>query len=168
MESEPKWNRNGIGTGIVKTLASRHFSSLQQESSKMNVSLLITLGMTATIMIIMASIVHARPDLPSTASNISYADHSRTKRAVGVSAAMASAGASLLMRDGTTETWVWPNGSRQRISPASCFVDGSGPCPNANCYDGNGRKGQVIKETTVSCGFFCVWRAHCKTAICCS
>ncbi len=48
------------------------------------------------------------------------------------------------------------------------FKDGSGPCANGNCMDNSGRRGVVIKETTISCKWFCGWRAHCKTQICCA
>ena len=33
--------------------------------------------------------------------------------------------------------------------------------------DNKGPRGIMIKETTVSCKWFCGWRAHCKTQICC-
>ena len=57
--------------------------------------------------------------------------------------------------------------SGQKIDADDCWEDGNGPCPNGNCLDRNGRKGVVIKETTVACKFFCVHIAHCKTQICC-
>ncbi|XP_042871762.1 uncharacterized protein LOC122253057 [Penaeus japonicus] len=93
----------------------------------------------------------------------------RVKRDGGViTAALISAGASLVSSDGGggSSTWELPSG--QRFDANKCWQDGSGPCANGNCLDNKGRRGIVIKETTVSCKWFCTWRAHCKTQICCS
>ncbi|XP_042894217.1 uncharacterized protein LOC122268046 [Penaeus japonicus] len=93
----------------------------------------------------------------------------RVKRDGGViTAALIAAGAQAVTAGaggGSSNTWELPSGVR--INADTCWQDGSGPCPNGNCLD-EGRQGTVIKETTVSCNWFCVWRAHCKTQICCN
>ena len=83
-----------------------------------------------------------------------------------ITAGLISAGASLLgAGSGGSSTWQLPSG--KIIDPDKCWVDGSGPCANGNCLDNNGPRGTIIKETTVSCAWFCLHRAHCKTQICC-
>merc|ERR1712115_635453 len=83
-----------------------------------------------------------------------------------IASALLGAGAQLLSSDaGGGGLWVLPTG--QKIDPNKCWQDGSGPCANGNCLDNDGRRGIVIKETTVGCKWFCVHRSHCKTQICC-
>merc|ERR1719500_2528704 len=69
--------------------------------------------------------------------------------------------------DGSHSTWEMKDGSGVRIDANNCWQDGGGTCPNGNCMDSKGPRGIMIKETTVSCKWFCGWRAHCKTQICC-
>merc|ERR1719500_153078 len=69
--------------------------------------------------------------------------------------------------DGSHSTWEMKDGSGVRIDANNCWQDGGGACPNGNCMDSKGPRGIMIKETTVSCKWFCGWRAHCKTQICC-
>merc|ERR1719500_1594332 len=69
--------------------------------------------------------------------------------------------------DGSHSTWEMKDGSGVRIDANNCWQDGGGACPNGNCMDSKGPRGIMIKETTVSCKWFCDWRAHCKTQICC-
>nr|XP_027215140.1 uncharacterized protein LOC113808014 [Penaeus vannamei]XP_027218734.1 uncharacterized protein LOC113811242 [Penaeus vannamei] len=92
----------------------------------------------------------------------------RVKRDGGViTAALIGAGARLVSGSGgPSSTWELPSG--RRVDADNCWQDGSGPCANGNCLDDDGRKGFIIKETTVSCKWFCAWRAHCKTQICCA
>ncbi|XP_037790740.1 uncharacterized protein LOC119586123 [Penaeus monodon] len=100
---------------------------------------------------------------PAEASSIK----NREKRDGGViTAALIGAGAQVVTAGGgeSSNTWELPSGVK--VSAENCWQDGSGPCPNGNCLD-RGRQGTVIKETTVSCRWFCVWRGHCKTQICC-
>jgi len=83
-------------------------------------------------------------------------------------AAIISGGATLLTSSGGNggATYMLSDGSV--VHPDNCWEDGSGPCPNANCLDGKGRKGKPIKESIVGCKWFCYHRSHCKTQICCS
>ncbi|XP_071514709.1 uncharacterized protein [Panulirus ornatus] len=100
-------------------------------------------------------------------SNGASVTNERVKRDGGViTGALISAGASLLTGGGGggSSTWVLPDG--QKINPDKCWQDGSGPCANGNCLDA-GRRGIVLKETTVACKWFCFHRSHCKTQICC-
>jgi len=83
--------------------------------------------------------------------------------ALGPVANMISSGGG----DGSHSTWEMKDGSGVRIDANNCWQDGGGACPNGNCMDNKGPKGIMIKETTVSCKWFCGWRAHCKTQICC-
>merc|ERR1712179_24269 len=69
--------------------------------------------------------------------------------------------------DGSHSTYEMKD-SGVRFDANDCWQDGGGACPNGNCMDNKGRKGVVIKETTVSCKWFCGWRAHCKTQLCCA
>lgn len=93
----------------------------------------------------------------------------RVKRDGGViTSALIAAGAQLVTASGDqggSATWELPSGVT--VNPNSCWQDGSGPCPNGNCLD-KGTQGTVIKETTVSCKWYCLWRSHCKTQICCN
>ena len=82
-----------------------------------------------------------------------------------ITAALIGAGAQLVTSGGGGSQ-IWEVGGKT-VDADDCFEDGSGPCPNGNCLDDYGPKGLIIKETTVSCSFFCFHRAHCKTQICC-
>lgn len=96
---------------------------------------------------------------------------SREKRASGaILGALKGLGAVILQTaspsNGNSETWRIPSG--QVIDANSCWEDGSGPCPNGNCLDYDGRRGIVITEKQVGCKFFCYHRADCKKQYCCN
>ena len=84
-----------------------------------------------------------------------------------ITGALVAAGATLLTADGGGGGGGIYEVNGKRVDANDCWQDGSGPCANGNCFDDDGPKGFLIKETTVSCKWFCFHRAHCKTQICC-
>jgi len=101
--------------------------------------------------------VKAKVD-PATAAALAQAG-------AGVQKELINAGAKLLHGHPDTNAWQLKNG--KVIDADKCWQDGGGACPNGNCLDNKGRRGEVVGVKTVNCKWYCLWTANCQVQFCC-
>lgn len=90
--------------------------------------------------------------------------------APAVAAALIAAGAKLLTADagGASASVTYRMPSGQLVDANDCWYSGSGPCPAGDCNDADHVQGVLVNEVSVSCKFWCYWRASCNKNLCCA
>merc|ERR1719391_206569 len=85
---------------------------------------------------------------------------------IGLVTAAVNVGGKILEKAGEA-TIVQMGGNKVKIGPGNCWRDGSGWCPNGNCLDNKGRRGEQVRVEIFTCPGKCFFRPQCRYETCC-